>query len=685
MKNSRFPHNETACLFSGARLLVLAALALTPDWSNPALAQGDVFPPSQQSPGLVVNVPNLPGTSILTTPSFLPGNLADILLNPADNGNQTPSNPDTQPTSTGSDNNQPPITTVTTGFGNGTPPTGPGSDSQTPGGPSNQPPPDPTDIPPPSDPGNNQTPSDSGNNPPPVEPGGNQNPSDPGTNNTPPTNPGINEPPPPSDNNPQTPTSEKTPAPPENVPPSPSNNTPPPPAEPTDNRPPAEPTQPEDNAPPPSGPPPAPSEPPGERPAPTNPLPTDHLNQTQKSMAAVLFEACTRDDPQLGRGFQDRCTKLLGTASDGDPQEIQSALRQISPEQVTAYGIQATRTMAGNINVVSTTILGRLRMLHTGLDTLRFAGIQFYQNGQPLRGGNAGSDAFGKLGIWINGNYHLGNVDTTTKVKGFEYDNWSITAGIDYQVLEPLVLGTAFTYITADTDFHGDAGELDTDSYIGSVYASFYPVDNLYIDVLGTYGHNNFNLTRNIQYRLRSSGDPNNADVVNAHAKGDTNGRQWALTLSTGYEFHWRALNFTPYARFNYLRYEVDDYREHGGAGWAMRFEDQDIESMKSIVGGRIAYAISLPWGILVPQARGEWHHEFRDPSRTIKASFVGDPAGQRFSIFFPHPDRDHAIFGGSITATFAHGISAFVGYEALVGYDRISSHRITLGARIQF
>ncbi len=418
------------------------------------------------------------------------------------------------------------------------------------------------------------------------------------------------------------------------------------------------------------------------------PLPLDgSLNQTQRSMVEVLFEACSQRNQSLGVDFRDRCDRLVGTALDegSDPAEVRQALFRISPEQLTLYGIQANRTMASNINVVNTSILGRLQTLRAGLDTVRFAGVQLFKDGRPLRGGNAGSDAFGELGIWLNTSFQTGEVDSTREIKGFGFDNWSFTAGIDYKILESVVFGGAFTYVNSSNDFDNGAGDTDYDSYIGSIYGSFYPVEDLYVDILATYGHLNFDTTRDIRYLLVSSADPANRDLVDTKARGDTDGRQWGVTLSTGYELHWQALNFTPYARFSYLRLNVDDYRETGGSGWALRFDDQDIESMKSVAGARISYAMSLPWGVLSPQVYGEWHHEFRDPGRNIKASFMGDPAAQQFSIFVPRPDRDYGLVGGTLTATLARGVSAFIGYEALVGYDRITSHRVTFGGRLQF
>ncbi len=404
------------------------------------------------------------------------------------------------------------------------------------------------------------------------------------------------------------------------------------------------------------------------------------LNRTQTSMADVAFEACSQRNEILEKQFRNRCDALVGTSVESPGSaEVGQAVFQVSPEQLSSFGIHATRTTAAQINVVSTAVLGRLEMLRTaGLNPIQFAGLQLYQDGKPITGGNAGSEAFGPLGVWLNGSFHLGELDSIPAQRGFNFKNWGVTAGADYRILDSLVMGGAFSYVLSDNDFDHNGGHADNDSYIGSIYGSYYPIENLFLDALVNYGHINFDTTRNISYTIPG-------DIVRTSARGNTDGNLWGFTVSSGYHFHVQALNFTPYVRFAYRRLKVDDYHENGGFGWGMRFEEQHVRSMKSVAGAQVSYAISLPWGVLTPQFRGEWHHEFRDPSRTITASFLGDPAAQGFAIRVPAPDRDYATFGGDLTATFAYGISAFVGYEALVGYQHVSSHRITLGARIQF
>jgi uncharacterized protein with beta-barrel porin domain len=94
-----------------------------------------------------------------------------------------------------------------------------------------------------------------------------------------------------------------------------------------------------------------------------------------------------------------------------------------------------------------------------------------------------------------------------------------------------------------------------------------------------------------------------------------------------------------------------------------------------------------MPWGVLVPQAHGTWHHEFKDDSRTITTSFLGDGAAapNQFSIVTEGSDRDYYTVGVSLNTSFSHGASAFVAYNTLLGYRDIDSHRVTFGGRLEF
>lgn len=160
------------------------------------------------------------------------------------------------------------------------------------------------------------------------------------------------------------------------------------------------------------------------------------LNQTQTGLGKVAFDACTQRNPLLSDDFRARCDALVGASFSSlqgplpsvgfDP--IKNTLQVISPEQLLAQGATATRVTAGQVALVDSTIGARLATLH---GPLRLAGLQMYRNGWPAdhayaglgdpfaNGGAAGDGLSAPLGVWLSGNYHFGDVDSTSNQKGF--------------------------------------------------------------------------------------------------------------------------------------------------------------------------------------------------------------------------------------------------------------------------
>jgi len=429
----------------------------------------------------------------------------------------------------------------------------------------------------------------------------------------------------------------------------------------------------------------------------TNPLTSvATLNQTQTGMANVAFEACSQRNSSLAADFRNRCDALVGSAVSALDSEVPSAgfravenaLQMVSPEQILQQGTAATRVTAGQVALVDSTISARLATLHAGLG---LAGLQMYRNDWSVDrayaglgdsfslGGAAGDGSFSPFDVWVNGNYHFGDVDSTVDQKGFQFKNFGFTAGADYRFTDGFVAGLAFTYARTNANFDRSAGGTDSDAYTGSMYGSFYLTEEFHIDAVGSFGGIDYETTRNIGYALPGF------ETVNTEAAANPGGTQYSFSIGGGYDYSVGGLTLAPYARTEYIGLDVDTYRERQGNGWGMRFDEQHVQSLISTVGGQISYALGLPWGVLTPQLRGEWHHQFKDDKRTIGASFLGDPSAQQFSVVTQGPDRDYYTFGAEISGVFSHGVAAFLAYDLLLGYRDIDSHGFTLGTRIEF
>ncbi len=430
------------------------------------------------------------------------------------------------------------------------------------------------------------------------------------------------------------------------------------------------------------------------------------INQTKINLTNTILTACLQGSEVNAADFQDRCNAVVGAAggvnsfvstvvnNDGGNTEVVNAINEVSPEQLIVPGIQATRTMTSVASIASTAITSRLDILRMAMrnPTTQLAGNSPSQSGRfafafnpTLRGGAAGIADTSRLGIWGNGTYNTGDVNSSTNQLGFGFDNWGGTIGMDYRIADDLVAGAAYTYLSTDANVDSSAGNVKSDSYTGSIYAAYSHESGFYIDTSASYGAIDFDISRRIAYTLTATND-----IVDTIAKGAPGGQQYTFGMGIGYQFAVASATIEPYARADYQEYEIDSYNETGGQGWGERFYKQRVRSLPTSVGLRLSNAFSMPWGVLLPQVDGAWHHQFKDDSRTITTSFLGDGAvsnqsANQFAIVTEGPDRDYYTAGASLNATFANGVTAFVAYSSLIGYRDVTSHLVTFGGRLEF
>jgi hypothetical protein len=78
-------------------------------------------------------------------------------------------------------------------------------------------------------------------------------------------------------------------------------------------------------------------------------------------------------------------------------------------------------------------------------------------------------------------NAGTGDKDANSSSAVFDYDNYRLTAGIDYRLNENLVFGGALSYNRIDSEFDTTAtvsgGDLDTDGWGAPSTAAFTKID----------------------------------------------------------------------------------------------------------------------------------------------------------------------------------------------------------------
>ena len=294
-----------------------------------------------------------------------------------------------------------------------------------------------------------------------------------------------------------------------------------------------------------------------------------------------------------------------------------------------------------------------------------------------LRGGGASADGAGlagRLGVFVNGAIELGDRDATSRRDGLDYSSVALTLGADYRVTDTLVLGAAFGYTDSDGDFDRGGG-IEVESYSAQVFGLFYPLENLSVDVLAGTAWLDYDMRRRVAV----------PGVLTTTARSDTDARQYFVGAGVMYDVPFEGATISPFARLDFQRLEIDGFRERGPSTVNLRVGDQNVNSLTSALGVQASYAISTRIGILQPQLRAQWVHQFEDDARDVNAFFVEDAAGTRFDVRTESPDRNWLDLGASLSLTTIGGLTGFIDYDGTFANDDLDRHRFTAGLRYQF
>ena len=279
---------------------------------------------------------------------------------------------------------------------------------------------------------------------------------------------------------------------------------------------------------------------------------------------------------------------------------------------------------------------------------------------------------FGRLGLFLNGLGSFGDQEKTPRELGFDFHTGGFVLGGDYKLTNDLILGAAIGYLNTRAQLDDSAGHVTNNGYSLSAFGTYYIANTMYVDGIATYTWNAYDLERNVQ------------GGANETARGHPDGNQFALSVGSGYDFFVGGLTAGPTFRVNYLNIFIDGYQERGAATSDLKVNSQTITSVTTDLGAQASYAISVPFGVLLPTVRFEWEHEYENNSRTIVSHSVVDP-GQVLTVTTNGPDRDYFRLGAGVSATFKRGTSAFFYYEAVLGRNNFTNNSFTAGLRFEF
>jgi outer membrane lipase/esterase len=413
--------------------------------------------------------------------------------------------------------------------------------------------------------------------------------------------------------------------------------------------------------------------------------PTDNLNAQQTQ----LLKDCT-DMVVTGEAIR-------GSNNPNTPQcplyltldQLNAANQQWANEEFAAPRSVATKTIKGQLAAVG----ARIAALQSGAKGFSVVGLdpQYHgntvtaaQNRYGKLGGAAGADDTGpysKLGGFITPRGSFGDKDATDREDGFDFYSIGVTAGLDYRFTDNFVFGSAFSYTRLDTEFDNvptvAGGDVKANGYGVSLFG-LYSDENWYLNGIGSYRRNDYDLKRRIRF-----------STIDSTATADTDSDQFGISVGGGYEITEGQTTYGPHLRVNYLTAKIDGYTEQGPAAMKLQVRDQNFNSLTTALGGGASYAMSKGFGVLVPQIRAEWIHEFKNDERLLGATFVNDPRanldGHTLFARTEGPDRDYFTVLFGLSTVLRGGLQGFVSYERIFELKDISSNIFNGGVRYEF
>lgn len=434
------------------------------------------------------------------------------------------------------------------------------------------------------------------------------------------------------------------------------------------------------------------------------------------------------DSPQ--RDLFLRCNEMIGTATTlRDPSnsgvrslgytsddELLAALQQIWGEELHSNGTLTSKATNGQFS----NIAGRLNAIRVGGAGSGIGGQVASLDAEGLdRGaaeygrvsadsraqlGGAAQGAGSSWGWFLEGSFATGDRDQTANEDGFDFDSTSLTLGVDYR-LPRGVIGVSVGFDNFDADFDSAAvvtgGDVEVEGTSGSVFGAWFG-EHIYIDALLTFGSLDNDVNRNLIYDSSNQcSPPDDCPPQNRSLLGETDGDFLSGGATLGYDATRGNWDFTTSLSLAYRDIDIDGYDEtdSSGGGLALRYDDQTIESFRSILSFAMTGNFSRDFGILSPHFRAEWHHEFQDDPIILSAKYViednlGTVAPEEFAspsclscVRFSSDaiDTDFGLVGVGLTAVFANRIQVYGLIDTLIGIDNLSSTSFSIGLRGQF
>ena len=250
---------------------------------------------------------------------------------------------------------------------------------------------------------------------------------------------------------------------------------------------------------------------------------------------------------------------------------------------------------------------------------------------------------------------------------GYDFEIYGTALGIDKLIDENLLAGIAFGYSNGNVSSSDNLTQNSMETFSSSIYGSWFNFDS-YIDVVVGYGHNWYDVSRKINHAgLKATSKPE-SDV-------------WSTSVTAGKAFRLADTTVEPFAGFSYALLKSRGFTESGAGNVSLSVEKNDVDTINSILGIRIAKYIVIKEKPLATEFALAWKHDYSDRVQT-NSRFVG--SNSAFSTKGLDVLRDTAIMAVDVEANISKNSKLFVKYDTEFN-GQFQSHTGQIGIKVTF
>ena len=256
---------------------------------------------------------------------------------------------------------------------------------------------------------------------------------------------------------------------------------------------------------------------------------------------------------------------------------------------------------------------------------------------------------------------------------GEDFESGNALLGADYRLNEKFTVGLFANYGEGWGDYDASA-QIDIDRFNMGGYFT-YDAGGLYVSGAVGGGRVEYDIKRPVQWA-----------TLDRTARSHPEGNEFFGMLGSGYDVRRGNWTFGPQVSLQYSRISLDGFDESGADSLNLRVDEAIGESLRSLIGGRLAYTAHVNSRVvLIPEVRAFWQHEYIEGEDLQARLNNGQEPG--FSYMQDVQDRDALFLGAGVTGVFGKEgrFNSSLYYNSTVGRNEGAIHTLTLTAGWEF